>query len=99
VTTMANDLSPVVFEPVNRELRTVTTYFPSSDSVAQIVWEASVRPNAQITTGQTLATIRWNSGRSAPIQAPAGCDGRVTYQNGAVQYEFLSIQAQTLLRL
>jgi hypothetical protein len=96
---MANGLSPVVYDVANRELRTVTGFFPPNDLVVQIRWEDAVSVNANVRPGQLLATIVWNSGRSAPITAPAGCTGRITYQNRKILYEVLSEQSLTLLRL
>jgi hypothetical protein len=96
---MANGLSPVVYDAANRELRTVTAFFPPNDLVVQIRWEDGISVNANVWPGLHLATIVWNSGRSAPMDAPAECTGRIIYQNRRILYEVLSEQSVSLLRL
>ena len=65
----------------------------------QIRWENGISEGATIAPWRRLATIVWNSGHSAPIDAPADCAGRIVYQNHRIPYEVLSEQSVTLLRL
>jgi hypothetical protein len=92
--------SPVVFEAANRELKTRKDYFAQIEKpVIGIEWEKGIEVGANIKSGQLLAQIVWDDATQTPILAPSKCTGRIDWKNGQIEYEWLHLQPQTLLRL
>ncbi|MFQ6093869.1 MAG: hypothetical protein ACE5OR_14550 [bacterium] len=93
-------ISPVVYDAMNRELRTVRDYFAQSDEeVLNIKWQPEIEEGAQIVPGQLLAHIDWSGGIKDPLEAPSGCGGRIEWINGQIEYEKLDLRPEVLLRL
>lgn len=93
-------ISPVVYDAMNRELRTVRDYFAQSDKeVLNIKWQPEIEEGAQIVPGQLLAHIDWTGGTKDPLEAPSGCGGRIEWINGQIEYEKLDLRPEVLLRL
>ncbi len=92
--------SPVVYEAMNRELKTVKDYFaPIEVSVLGIEWEAGIEVGAEITPGQLLGYIVWDGPPKERLEAPEECEGTIEWKNGQIRYEFFHRQSQELLRL
>ena len=92
--------SPVVYDAMNRELRTVRDYFAErEEGVLNIKWEPGIEEGAQISPGQLLAHIDWSGGTKEPLEAPSGCGGRIEWINGQIAYEMLDLRPEALLRL
>src|SRR5574341_988108 len=97
---MAEPLSPVVYDAINRELRTVPDYFAQRHvSVLDIAWQGGVAEGAHITSGQLLARIIWDGEPEEPLTAPAGCVGTIVWLNEHIAYELLHRRSEVLLRL
>lgn len=93
-------ISPVVYDAMNRELRTVRDYFAQSDEeVLNIKWQPGIEEGTQIVPGQLLANIDWSGGTKDPLKAPSGCGGRIEWINGQIKYEKLDLRPEALLRL
>ncbi len=92
--------SPVVYEVMNRELKTVKDYFASIGvSVIGIEWEAGIKVGEKITPSQLLGYIVWDGPPKERLEAPAECEGRIEWKNGQIEYGWLHLQVQELLRL
>ena len=92
--------SPVVYDAANRELKTRKDYFAQIDKpVIGIKWEKGIDVGAEIKPGQLLAQIVWDNATKTPIVAPSKCTGRIKSINGQIEYEWLHLQSQVLLRL
>jgi len=92
--------SPVVYEAMNRELKTVKDYFAHIGiSVIGIEWEAEIEVGTEITPGQLLAYIVWDGPPKERLEAPVECGGRIEWKNGQIKYEWLHLESQVLLRL
>ena len=92
--------SPVVYDAANRELKTIKDYFAQIEKpVIGIEWEKDIAVGAKIKSAQLLAQIVWGDATQTPILAPSKCTGRIDCQNGQIEYEWLHIQPQVLLRL
>jgi hypothetical protein len=93
-------ISPVVYDAMNRELRTVRDYFVQRDEeVLNIKWQPGIEEGAKIVAGQLLAHIDWSGGTKDPVEAPSGCGGRIEWINGQIEYEKLDLRPEGLLRL
>jgi len=92
--------SPVVYEAANRELKTRKDYFAQIPKpVIGIEWEEGIEVGEKIVSGELLAQIIWDDNTKTPIIAPPKCRGRITWMNGQIEYEWLHLQSQILLRL
>jgi hypothetical protein len=92
--------APVVYDAVNRELRTVSDYFAEKEEeVLTIRWEDGVEEGEQIASGQLLAHIIWDGAPEESLIAPAGCTGVIAWVNGQIEYEKLDLRPEVLLRL
>lgn len=92
--------SPIVYDAMNRELRTVRDYFAERDEeVLNIKWQPGIEEGAQIAPGELLAHIDWSEGTKEPLEAPSGCGGRIEWINGQIEYEKLDLRPEVLLRL
>ena len=92
--------SPVVYEAANRELKTRKDYFAQIEKpVIGMEWEKGIEVGGKIKSGQLLAQIVWDDATQTPILAPSKCTGRVDWKNGQIEYEWLHLQPQALLRL
>lgn len=92
--------SAVVYDAMNRELRTVRDYFAQRDEVVlNIKWQPGIEEGAQIAPGQLLAHIDWDGAPEEPLKAPSGCGGRIEWINGQIEYEKLDLRPEVLLRL
>ncbi len=92
--------SPVVYDSMNRELRTVREYFERQErAVLDIGWQPDIREGVRIEPGRLLGHIVWDSPPPEPVLAPPGCGGRIAWMNPRIEYEFLDLESVTLLRL
>ena len=92
--------SPVVYDPVNRELRTVSDYFAEKEEeVLNIRWEDGIEEGAEVEPNQRLAHIIWDGADQEPIDAPPECAGVIVWINGQIEYEKLDLRPEPLLRL
>jgi hypothetical protein len=92
--------SPVVYETANRELKTRKDYFAQIHRpVIGIEWAEDIGVGAEIKPGQLLAEIVWDDGSKTPIQAPPKCKGRIEFKSGQIDYDWLHMEPQLLLRL
>jgi hypothetical protein len=92
--------SPVVYEAANHELKTRKDYFAQiGKPVIGIEWEEGIDVGAKIVSGQPLAQIVWDDTTNTPILAPFQCTGRIDWKNGQIEYEWLHLESQILLRL
>ena len=92
--------SPVVYEAANRELKTRKDYFAQANKpVIGIEWAEGICVGAEIKPNQLLAQIVWDDATKTPIEAPSKCRGRIELINGQIEYEWLHLQSQVLLRL
>ena len=91
---------PVVYEPTNRELRTVPEYFEQQDRAVQdIRWEEDIDVGVWIMPGRLLAHIIFDSPPPEPVYAPEGCTGEIEWINRRISHEWLDVRPVTLLRL
>ena len=95
--------SSVVYDRENRVLNTVVEYFAqeyqAGRSVDQIEWADGVKEGSDVKPRQVLAQIVWNNGPDDTIKAPASCTGTIASINGKIEYEWLHLKVQCLLRL
>ena len=92
--------SPVVYETANRELKTKKDYFARiGKPVIGIEWEGNITVGAEVGKGQRLAHLVWDDGTKTPMDAPSNCTGRIEWKNGQVEYEWLHLEPQVVLRL
>lgn len=91
--------SPVVYEAVNRELRSVPQYFMAKGIPEDIPWAADIVEGACIEPDKLLGHIIWASPPAECLQAPAGCKGRIEWINRRIVYEVMHRVPITLLRL
>ena len=92
--------SPVVYEVANRELKTRKDYFAQIEKpVIGIEWEKDIAVGAKIKSGQLPGTNRLGRCDPNPYFSPSKCTGRIDWKNGQIEYEWLHLQPQVLLRL
>jgi hypothetical protein len=94
--------SPVVYETANRELRTRKDYFAQvGKPVIGIGWAEGICVGAEIKPGQIIAQIFWDDEdeTNTPIEVPSKCAGRIELINGQIDYNWLHMDSQLLLRL
>lgn len=90
----------VTFDRANRELRTVRFHYAGKNmTVSRISWEQGTRRGVAIAADQLLATIRWSTGASEEIRAPASCVGTISRTNRRIDYELLPDESILLLSL
>jgi hypothetical protein len=66
----------VLFDAVNRELRTNVPFLAESISSLTSL-ELKVKAGDQVDEGAVLAEAKWDDGTSTEVVAPAGCSGSV----------------------
>ncbi len=75
----------VSFDKLNRELRTVRSYFKNKrESVLKIKWERGISRGTTIKAGQLLAKIEWRKSGLEDIRAPRGCAGTIGRTNRSI---------------
>jgi hypothetical protein len=90
---------PVVYEAMNRELRTVRQYFMVRGIPEDIPWEADIVEGDCIAPGKLLGHIIWASAPAEGLRAPAECAGRIEWIERRIPYEVLHRRSIPLLRL
>jgi hypothetical protein len=91
--------SPVVYDAMNRELRTVRQYFIDKGIPEDMQWEAYIGEGARIDAGKLLAHIIWARPPAERLRAPEGCEGRIEWLNTRIAYEVMHRRSIILLRL
>jgi hypothetical protein len=91
--------SPVVYDAMTRELRTVRQYFIDKGIPEDIQWQADIVEGARLAEGKLLAHIIWTSPPAERLHAPAGCEGRIEWLNTRIAYEVMHRRSIILLRL
>jgi hypothetical protein len=91
---------PVVYEPTNRELRTVPKYFQEEERAVQDVrWEEDVKVGVHIEPGRLLATVIFDAPPPEALCAPEACAGEIEWINRRIPHGWLDVWPETLLRL
>jgi hypothetical protein len=91
--------SPVVYDAMNRELKTVRQYFIDKGIPEDIQWEADIIEGARIEAGKPLGHINWVRPPAVRLHAPEGCEGRIEWLNTRIAYEVMHRRSIILLRL
>jgi len=90
----------VVYDSANKTLRSNKNYFSNRPKkVNKIDWRPEISVGAHISSGATLATVFYIGGATEPLNAPAGCDGKITILHEDILYEVVHEEAVDLLEL
>jgi len=91
----------VIYDPINRELRTVPDFFVARNSSMELLsWRKGIKGGVKIKENTELADIFWDDGKKNVLKAPTGCAGIIQSTNRRILYENLHIPpSQWLLRL
>lgn len=90
---------PCVYDPINRELRTVPSFFNNGKAYAGFVRARGVGVGAQVAPGQVLGSLYWIDGTTLPLVVPDGCHGEIESFGHVNEYRIHRRPSQVLLIL
>ena len=92
-------IPPCVYDPINRELRTVPAFFNDGAVYAGFVRAPGIAIGTAVAPGRVLGVLHWDNKTSVVLVAPEGCHGRIQGFGDLDEYRIHRGPSQVLLTL